>query len=36
MNEEKKERDYQQKQKSTNLSTEDDDDLPNLAWINDI
>lgn len=36
MNEEKKERDYQQKQKSTNPSTEDDDDLPNLSWINDI
>ena len=35
MNEEKKERDYQQKQKNSYSSTEDDD-LPNLSWINDI
>ena len=36
MDEDRKERDYMQKKNTPADDTDDDDDLPNLSWINDI
>ena len=36
MDEDRKERSYMQKQSSSVNDSDDDDDLPNLSWINDI